>query len=71
MIEEERREFAEHPELEKMEMRQYYIDEGISAEEPDSFVNRLSLEKDRWLKAHVTHVLEFIPGKTGNPGKES
>ncbi len=71
MIEEERREFAEHPELEKTEMRQYYIDEGFSAEEADSFVNRLSMDKDRWLKAHVTHVLEFIPGKTGNPGKES
>lgn len=71
MIEEEKREFAEHPEVEKIEMRQYYIDEGFSAEEADSFVNRLSLDKDRWLKAHVTHVLEFIPGKTGSPVRES
>lgn len=71
MIEEEKKEFAEHPEVEKMEMRQYYIDEGFSGEEADSFVNRLSLDKDRWLKAHVTHVLEFIPGKTGSPGIES
>ena len=71
MIEEEKREFAEHPEVEKIEMRQYYVDEGFSAEEADSFVNRLSLDKDRWLKAHVTHVLEFIPGKTGSPARES
>jgi VIT1/CCC1 family predicted Fe2+/Mn2+ transporter len=71
MIEEEKREFAEHPELEKMEMRQYYVDEGFSGEEADSFVNRLSLDKDRWLKAHVTHVLEFIPGRTASPGRES
>jgi len=71
MIEEEKREFVEHPEVEKLEMRQYYVDEGFSGEEADSFVNRLSLDKDRWLKAHVTHVLEFIPGKTGSPGRES
>jgi len=71
MVEEEKREFAEHPDVEKTEMRQYYLDEGFSAEEADSFVNRLSLDKDRWLKAHVTHVLEFIPGKTSNPGRES
>ena len=71
MIEGEKREFAEHPEVEKMEMRQYYIDEGFSAEEADSFVSRLSLDRDRWLKAHITHVLEFIPGKTGSPGRES
>jgi vacuolar iron transporter family protein len=71
MIEEERREFAEHPELEKAEMRRYYVDEGFSGEEADSFVNRLSLDKDRWLKAHITHVLEFIPGKTTSPVRES
>lgn len=71
MIEEERREFAEHPEVEKTEMRHYYIDEGFSAEEADSFVNRLSLNKDRWLKAHITHVLEFIPGKVVSPLRES
>jgi VIT1/CCC1 family predicted Fe2+/Mn2+ transporter len=29
------------------------------------------LNIDRWLKAHITHVLEFIPSKTGNPAKES
>ncbi len=71
MIEEEKREFVEHPEVEKAEMRQYYLDEGFSGEEADSFVNRLSLDKDRWLKAHVTHVLEFIPGRTANPARES
>ena len=54
-----------------MEMRKYYIDEGFSAEEADSFVKRLSLDRDRWLKAHITHVLEFIPGKTVSPGRES
>jgi hypothetical protein len=71
MIEEEKNKFAEHQEVEKVEMRQYYIDEGFSVEEADSFVNRPSLDKDRWLKAHVTHVLEFIPGKTANPARES
>ncbi len=71
MIEEEKREFVEHPEVEKAEMRQYYIGEGFSREEADSFVNRLSVDEDRWLKAHVTHILEFIPGKTGSPGRES
>jgi VIT1/CCC1 family predicted Fe2+/Mn2+ transporter len=71
MVEEERREYAEDPEIEKREMREYYIDEGFTTQEADSFVKRLSLNKDRWLKAHVTHVLEFIPSKTGNPAKES
>jgi VIT1/CCC1 family predicted Fe2+/Mn2+ transporter len=71
MIEEEKREFAEHPEVEKIEMRQYYIGEGFSAEEADSFVGRLSLNRDRWLKAHITHVLEFIPGKAVSPLRES
>ena len=71
MIDEERREFAEHPEVEKAEMREYYIEEGFSAEEADSFVSRLSLDRDRWLKAHITHVLEFIPGKTVSPTRES
>ena len=71
MIEEERKEYAEYPEIEKEEMREYYVGEGFSAAEADSFVNRLSLNTDRWLKAHITHVLEFIPSKTGNPAKES
>ena len=71
MVEEERREYAEDPEVEKREMREYYINEGFSAQEADLFVKRLSLNKDQWLKAHVTHVLEFIPSKTGNPIKES
>jgi vacuolar iron transporter family protein len=71
MIEEEKKEFAEHPEVEKVEMREYYINEGFSDEEADSFVNRLSMDRDRWLKAHVTHVLEFIPGKTTSPVKDS
>jgi VIT1/CCC1 family predicted Fe2+/Mn2+ transporter len=71
MIEEEKREFAEHPEVEKAEMRRYYVDQGFSGEEADSFVGRLSLDKGRWLNAHVTHVLGFIPGKTGSPVRES
>lgn len=71
MIEEEKREFAEHPEVERTEMREYYVNEGFSGEEADSFVNRLSLDRDRWLKAHITHVLEFIPGKTVSPARES
>lgn len=71
MIEEERKEFDEEPEVEKMEMRKYYIEEGFNAEEADAFVNRLSSDKDRWLKAHITHILEFIPSKTVNPLKES
>lgn len=54
MVEEERREFAEHPEIEKAEMRKYYIEEGFSPEEADSFVNRLSLDRNRWLKPHIT-----------------
>ena len=71
MIDEEKREFAEHPELEKTEMREYYINEGFTVEEADSFVNRLSIDRDRWLKAHITHVLEFIPGKAVSPTRES
>jgi vacuolar iron transporter family protein len=71
MIEEEKVEFAEHPEVEKEEMRRYYLDEGFSEGEADSFVSRLSLDRDRWLKAHVTHVLGFIPGKGASPARES
>lgn len=71
MIEEEKREFAEHPEIEKTEMREYYVNEGFSGEEANSFVSRLSLDKDRWLKAHVTHILEFIPGRTVSPARQS
>lgn len=71
MVEEERAEYAEDPEVEKREMREYYVDEGFSAQEADMFVKRLSMNKERWLKAHVTHVLGFIPSKTGNPAKES
>ena len=71
MIEEEKREFAEHPEIEKREMRDYYLNEGFSGEEADSFVSRLTLDRDRWLRAHVTHVLEFIPGKAPSPARES
>jgi VIT1/CCC1 family predicted Fe2+/Mn2+ transporter len=71
MIEVEEREFVEQPEIEKLEMRDYYVNEGFSRDEADSFVNRLSANKDSWLKAHVTHILEFIPSKTGNPARES
>ncbi len=71
MIADEEREFSEHPEVEKMEMREYYISEGFSPEEADSFVSRLSLDRNRWLNAHVTHVLEFIPRSASSPIRES
>ncbi len=71
MIEEEKKEFAEHPDVEKREMRNYYVGEGFSPEEAESFVNRLSLNRDRWLKAHVTHVLGFIPTNPVSPGREA
>jgi VIT1/CCC1 family predicted Fe2+/Mn2+ transporter len=35
------------------------------------FVNRLALDRNRWIKAHVTHVLEFIPSKSVSPARES
>jgi VIT1/CCC1 family predicted Fe2+/Mn2+ transporter len=71
MIEGEKKEFADRPDVEKMEMRDYYVGEGFTAEEAESFVNRLSLNRDRWLKAHVTHVLGFIPTNPVSPGKEA
>ena len=45
--------------------------ESFSAEETELMINRLSSNRNRWLKAHVTHVLEFIPSKTGNPFQEA
>lgn len=71
MVDNERREFDDHPEIEKAEMREYYVNQGFSPEEADSFVGRLSLDRDRWLRAHVTHVLGFIPGRETSPGRES
>ncbi len=71
MTADEKKDFAEHPEVEKSEMREYYIGEGFSEDEAESFINRLSLDKERWLRAHVTHVLGFIPGKSSSPIKES
>lgn len=71
LIDVERQEFDEHPEIERAEMRRYYLSEGFSAEETELMINRLSSNRNRWLKAHVTHVLEFIPSKTGNPFREA
>jgi VIT1/CCC1 family predicted Fe2+/Mn2+ transporter len=71
MIEEEKKEFADHPDVEKIEMRDYYVGEGFNSEEAETFVNRLSLNRDKWLKAHVTHVLGFIPTNPVSPGKEA
>jgi vacuolar iron transporter family protein len=71
MIDEEKTEFSQHPEMEKAEMREYYIGEGFSAEEAEAFISRLSLDRERWLKAHVTHVLGFIPGEEASPKRES
>jgi VIT1/CCC1 family predicted Fe2+/Mn2+ transporter len=71
MVEQEKAEYGEDPEIEKKEMREYYVDEGFSTQEADLFVKRLSLNNDRWLRAHVIHILEFIPSKTGSPSKES
>ena len=71
LIDIEQKEFDEHPELERAEMKRYYRSEGFSAEETEQMINRLSSNLDRWLKAHVTHVLEFIPTKTGNPLREA
>jgi VIT1/CCC1 family predicted Fe2+/Mn2+ transporter len=71
LIEVERREFDEHPEIERAEMKRYYRSEGFSSDETDLMINRLSLNRDRWLKAHITHVLEFIPSKTGKPVQEA
>lgn len=71
MVEEEKREFDEHPDIEKEEMWRYYIEQGFSGQEADSFVSRLSLDRERWLRAHVTHVLGFIPGSGASPARES
>jgi VIT1/CCC1 family predicted Fe2+/Mn2+ transporter len=71
LIDIEQKEFDEHPELEQKEMKSYYRAEGFSAEETKLIVDRLASDRDRWLKAHITHVLEFIPSRTGNPLREA
>jgi VIT1/CCC1 family predicted Fe2+/Mn2+ transporter len=54
------------PRLKRQEMRQHYIEQGFSAEEAETFVARLSVDRDRWLTAHVTHVLGLIPDGSGS-----
>jgi hypothetical protein len=41
MIEEKKKEFAEHPDVEKMEIRDYFVGEGFNSEEAETSVTLL------------------------------
>ncbi|MCX7661761.1 MAG: VIT1/CCC1 transporter family protein [Candidatus Omnitrophica bacterium] len=66
-IERERREIEEMPEKEKQEIRDVFAELGFSKEEQEIAVQKISSNKERWLKFMVQEEIGISPGLIDNP----
>jgi len=66
-IERERRELEEMPEKEKQEIRDIFSEMGFREEELETAVERITADKETWLKFMVQEEIGVIPGTIDNP----
>ena len=66
-IERERRELEEMPEKEKQEIRDIFSEMGFREEELELAVERITADKETWLKFMVQEEIGVIPGTIDNP----
>lgn len=66
-LERERREIEEMPEKERQEIREILMDMGFTEDEAEVGVERISADKDVWLKFMAQEEIGLIPGTMDNP----
>lgn len=63
----EMREVEEVPEMEREEVREIYKKKGFGGEELEMIVNRITSDKDRWIKSMMEDELRLFPEDMAKP----
>jgi predicted membrane protein (TIGR00267 family) len=62
-------EIAHEPEEERRELKNFYLEKGLTEAEAETVVNRVTSSKERWLEDMLIHELHLHKSELGNPYK--
>jgi len=63
-------EIAHEPEEERRELRNFYLEKGLTEAEAKTVVNRVTSNKEKWLEDMLIHELHLHKSELGNPYKK-
>ena len=63
-------EIAHEPEEEKRELKNFYLEKGLTEAEARTVVNRVTSNKEKWLEDLLIHELHLHKSELGNPYKK-
>ena len=63
-------EIAHEPEEEKRELKNFYLEKGLTEAEAKTVVNRVTSNKEKWLEDLLIHELHLHKSELGNPYKK-
>jgi predicted membrane protein (TIGR00267 family) len=63
-------EIAHEPEEESRELKNFYLEKGLTEAEAKTVVNRVTSNKDKWLEDMLIHELHLHKSELGNPYKK-
>jgi predicted membrane protein (TIGR00267 family) len=63
-------EIAHEPEEEKRELTNFYLEKGLTEAEAKTVVDRVTLNKEKWLEDMLIHELHLHKSELGNPYKK-
>lgn len=64
-------EIEQEPEEERMELKSFYLQKGLTPDEADLVVNRITSDKRKWLEDLLAHELHIHEKKLENPLKSA
>lgn len=63
-------EIAHEPEEERRELKNFYLEKGLTEAEAKTVVNRVTSNKEKWLEDLLIHELHLHKSELGNPYKK-
>jgi len=63
-------EIAHEPEEERRELKNFYLEKGLTEAEAETVVNRVTSNKEKWLEDMLIHELHLHKSELGNPYKK-
>ncbi len=63
-------EIAHEPEEERRELKNFYLEKGLTEAEAKTVVNRVTSNKEKWLEDMLIHELHLHKSELGNPYKK-
>jgi vacuolar iron transporter family protein len=64
-------EIEQEPEEERMELKSFYLEKGLTSQEADIVVNRITADKRKWLEDLLVHELHLHKKELENPIKSA